>query len=127
MFEVNRSLIVCRFIVLLVSLTLLIGGSESGQNEEILVYDAAEMKTIAWDSLPEKVKTTVNHPVQQANVVLFKATDPQYALWITSPAQSGKNPFVAVTFLTVDDGRLGPITIYIDPRSKEIVGHIPRF
>ena len=71
-------------------------------------------RKIAWDYLTDSEKETVIHDWKDA-----KVEDGQY--WETN--EDAK----AVIFNTTDDPLLGPIIIYINPKTKEVLGIGARF
>lgn len=86
-----------------------------------------EMREIAWNSITEKSRKTVIHPMEQAAVELFGIEDDTNYYWAKSFSNTDANKFVAVTFKTDIDGRVGPIVVYIDPINNKIIGHRPRW
>lgn len=80
-----------------------------------------QFREIAWESLSKQAKETVTHNVDEASVNLNDA----YRQFGEQNAESV--PAVSVRFNTTDDALLGPIIIYIDRESKEILGQAARF
>lgn len=77
---------------------------------------------IAWNELSEQAKETVIIDVDEAKV----NRDGTY-IRPHSEGDSEEIPAVSVLFNTEDDAMLGPIVVYIDPETKEVLGQAPRF
>ncbi|MFJ5625729.1 hypothetical protein ACIQD3_24430 [Peribacillus loiseleuriae] len=91
--------------------------TESIENEK----EYMESRQVAWDSLSENTKDTVIGDWQKAEVIEVSPDDvPQHI-------KLEKNQkVVKVLFHTKQDELLGPIGLYIDHSSKEIIGRDPR-
>jgi len=82
------------------------------------IRDGDVFRKKAWDSLPEQERISILHDLNKAlvqlkDVVIFdkktlKANETQLV--------------ISVTFNTKQDAFIGPITIYLDPSTKEILG-----
>ncbi len=80
-----------------------------------------EFRQVAWESLSENTKDTVIGDWQKAEVIEINPAD------IPQHIKLEKNQkVVKVVFHTEQDSLLGPIGLYIDRSSKEIMGPDPR-
>jgi hypothetical protein len=84
------------------------------QPGEILLTDESEFRQIAWNDLSEAEKATV------------------IGDWREAPVEDASSLFpereaVSVRFNTTQDPLLGPIMVFIDSETKEILGRGPRF
>jgi hypothetical protein len=77
-----------------------------------------ELKRIAWELLSETTKQTVKGDWEQANI---EKIHPTTTIPLRYPDKSASNAY-KVTFFTNQDAMLGPIGIYIDADTKEILG-----
>ncbi len=87
-----------------------------------IVFDEDEYKVTAWDSLSEQEKASVVHDPGQAVV----NPDDEYRDWRSEEPQK-TIPAVSVRFNTIHDAMLGPIVVYIDRQSLEVLGQALRF
>lgn len=67
----------------------------------------SEIRSIAWNSLDENARATVNRDWQKAPVT--ETVYNELRAWV-------------VVFHTKDDSLLGPITVYVDPATHTVVG-----
>ncbi|HHW36477.1 MAG TPA: hypothetical protein GXX18_04190, partial [Bacillales bacterium] len=90
------------------------GIDNKDQNNE---KEYMEFQQVAWQSLSENEKDTVIGDWQNAEVIEVSPADvPQHI----KPEKNQK--VVKVVFHTEQDSLLGPIGLYIDRSSKEIIG-----
>ena len=89
----------------------LFGCQQNNENE----YEG--FRQVAWESLSENIKDTVIGDWQKAEVIETSPADvPQHI-------KLDKNQkVVKVVFKTEQDSLLGPIGLYIDRSSKEVIG-----
>lgn len=80
------------------------------QNEE-------EFRNLAWAKLSEAERNTVTTPKEKALVALEAGKNVGY--WIEDRKM---DIVVSVQFNTEMDGMLGPITMYFDPMTQDLVG-----
>lgn len=69
------------FAILLTALVLTAGAQSA---ESVIKYDEMEIRKIAWDSIDEKSRTTIEHPMEQAAIELFGKEDERSAYLIKS-------------------------------------------
>ncbi len=95
-----------------VVLSILLLGCQQNNEKEYM-----EFRQVAWESLSENTKDTVIGDWQKAEVIEVSPDDvPQHI-------KLEKNQkVVKVVFNTEQDLSLGPIGLYIDRSSKEIIG-----
>lgn len=84
------------------------------QQDEIIFTIESEFRQIAWNDLTETEKATVIGDWREAPVEDATAYFPS-------------REAVSVRFNTTQDPLLGPIIVFIDSQSKEVVGRSPRF
>ncbi len=82
-----------------------------------------EYREIAWESLSDREKETVIHPVSEALVSMNAI----FVDRLSEIEPHPEYPAVAVRFNTELDALLGPICVYIDKDSMEIIGQGARF
>ena len=70
-----------------------------------------QIREIAWNSLSEQAKSTVNMDWKQAPMI--ESTYNQKSVY-------------AVSFNTSDDALIGPITVYVDISTKVVLGQALR-
>lgn len=88
--------------------------AKSMENEK----EYMEFRQVAWDSLSENTKDTVIGDWQKAEVTEVRpAAVPQHNIKLEK-----NQKVVKVVFHTEQDSLLGPIGLYIDRSSKEIIG-----
>ena len=68
----------------------------------------------AWNSLSPELQQTVTHDWREAVVSECEF----YA---------DRRPAVCVTFHTTQDPLIGPVVVYLDPVSQDVLGMAPRF
>ena len=84
----------------------------SSCKKESEAYSELQIREIAWNSLSEQQKLTVNVDWKQAPV---------------SESTFYQKRVFAVRFNTTDDALLGPIVVYIDSSTKVVLGYATRF
>ena len=78
-------------------------------------------RTVAWESLTEQEKESVTHDPDQAVVNM----DDEYPDW-RDEYPFDEIPAVSVRFNTIHDALLGPITVYLDKKSLNVIGQAAR-
>jgi hypothetical protein len=98
-----------KLFILFIALIPFISNCEKDNNSEpkdlIDPYD--QIREIAWNSLDAQQKSTVTIEWKDAKVEL---------------STYNTKSVYAITFNTQDDALLGPIVIYVDSSSKEVLG-----
>lgn len=86
------------------------------------VKEEEQYRELAWGHLSDQTRSTLSTPKENA-IVTLEAGD-NVGHWIDT-----RKPemVVSVQFNTEMDGLLGPITMFFDPVTKELVGSAPRF
>lgn len=79
-------------------------------------------RELAWNQLSEQSKGTLSTPKEQALVTLEAGAN--VSQWIDNKKTE---IVVSVKFNTEVDGLLGPIVMYFDPVTKELVGYALRY
>ncbi|SFB03120.1 hypothetical protein SAMN05216312_10372 [Cohnella sp. OV330] len=102
--------------------------TDLGGNWYYFVYHYDEVKEedryreIAWGLLSDEERKTLTTPREKAIVVLEAGENVTH--WIENKTLE---VVISVQFSTDRDGLLGPITMYFDPMTKELVGGALRF
>ncbi len=86
------------------------------------VKEKDRYRELAWNRLSDEERKTLTTPREKA-IVALEAGE-HVSRWIEN---SELTVVVSVQFNTELDGLLGPITMYFDPLTKEMVGSAPRF
>lgn len=107
---------------LLICFTLLASFFWACGSDSLFLTAEEEFRLIAWESLSSQEKETVIIDLDEAKVDM----DDTYSI-VNSENESEEVPAVSVRFNTEDDPILGPIIVYIEPESKEVLGQAPRF
>ncbi|ETT45578.1 hypothetical protein C162_20936 [Paenibacillus sp. FSL R7-269] len=81
-----------------------------------------EFRNLAWAQISEKERSTLTTPKEKAKVILESAKNVGY--WIEDRKS---DVVVSVQFDTEMNGPLGPITMFFDPMTKDLIGGNPRF
>lgn len=103
-------------------LLLLIFGCSSRQQIENAPNDSwSHIRSIAWAQVSKEEQKTVLGNWKQAEVKEVKWNDVPTKLTDKEPEK-----ILKVTFKTKNDGMVGPIGIYIDPKTEQIVGYDAR-
>ncbi|MEI6137688.1 MAG: hypothetical protein WCP85_00405 [Mariniphaga sp.] len=97
-----------KLIILILALIPIISNCKK-ENE---AYSELQIREIAWYSLGEQEKLTVNVDWKQAPV---------------SESTFYQKRVYAVRFNTTNDALLGPIVVYVDVSTKVVVGYATRF
>lgn len=86
------------------------------------IKDEESFREIAWSKLSEEEKRTIVTESDKAIVLLEDGENIGYKL-----DKKKRKVVVSVTYNTELDGLLGPITMYFDPSTKELIGYNLRF
>lgn len=81
-----------------------------------------QYRQTAWNDLSDQQKETVTTDVDEAKI----NRNDTYTRMLSEDDRE-EVPAVSVTFNTEYDAMLGPIVVYIDPETKEVLGHGVRF
>lgn len=106
-------------VFLLAFFTLLWAGCSS---DAVSNLQDEQYRQIAWNALSDQQKETVITDVDEAKV----NRDDTYTR-VLSEDDTEEVQAVSVRFNTEDDAILGPIVVYIDPETKEVLGQALRY
>ncbi|WP_342477055.1 hypothetical protein NYE24_26460 [Paenibacillus sp. FSL H7-0350] len=81
-----------------------------------------EFRNLAWAQISEKERSTLTTPKEKAKVILESGKNVGY--WMDDRKL---DVVVSVQFDTEMNGLLGPITMFFDPMTKDLIGGNPRF
>lgn len=86
------------------------------------IKEEDQYRDLAWDYLDDKTRNTLTTSKEKAIVTLEARAN--VGQWIDNMQPE---VVVSVRFNTEMDGLLGPITMFFDPSTKELVGSNPRY
>jgi hypothetical protein len=110
-----KQLNLINFLLVLAGIIAMLGCEHDSSVNQVLrlaANDEVDYRTIAWNYLSERERTTVIGGPDSGRVL---------------PATWQEKDVVSVVFSTTEDALLGAIIIYIDPQSKKVLGSAPRF
>ena len=123
--------------VAIVLLSFFIGCSEN--NDGVSTADKTDYKKIAYESLSEQSKSTVENwesgKVDEGTCLLqngdrlFEKDSSiavQFVVYSSDTKLHNGQKLVAVTFTTTVDSLLGPMILIIDPEKKQVIGGVLR-
>lgn len=88
------------------------------------IKDADRYRELGWELLSDGDRAKLRYPKDQAVVTLEPGTNVGY--WLEEDRRKPEL-VAAVEFNTEQDGLLGPIKLYFDPTTGELLGSAPRY
>ena len=96
-------------------------------------YNLQEIREIAWNILDDRAIQTITMKKEEAQIELIEANKISFIPYgedekkQIEAIRNSDTTVIKVTFLTEQDGLLGPIVLIIDPEVIEVIGLVPRY